>query len=288
MQIISILFPVVFIVLLGYGYARRYRPDMDVANGLVLRVFVPALAFDVISNGDFAVVSYKWLVLGGGIVVIGSGLIAWPVGRFLNYPSRAFVPTMMFNNCGNLGLPLAVLSFGNHAMEAALVLFLVSNIGHFTLGVYLFGGAVSWKGVLTNPVNLATFAALAINFGGVQVPEIILFPISMLGQIVIPLMLFSLGVRMYSASWGHLRAGIVAGLVCPFAGLVFGIFAAFILPLDEFQVKNLILFAALPPAVLNFLMAEQYRQQPELVASMVLAGNAMSVLVLSVVLWWLL
>lgn len=261
---------------------------MDVANGLVLRIFVPALAFDVISSGDFALMSYRWLLLGGAMVVLGSGLIAWPVGRILKYPGRAFVPTMMFNNCGNLGLPLAVLSFGDHALEAAVVLFLISNMGHFTLGVYLFGGAVSWWGVLSNPVNLATFAALAINFAGIQVPDIILFPISMLGDIVIPLMLFSLGVRMYSASWVHLRAGIVSGLVCPLSGLAFGVIAAYILPLDELQAKNLILFSALPPAVLNFLMSEQYRQQPEMVASMVLIGNAMSVLILTVVLWWLL
>jgi predicted permease len=93
---------------------------------------------------------------------------------------------------------------------------------------------------------------------------------------------------MYSASWVHLRAGIVAGLVCPLSGLAFGVIAAYILPLDEFQAKNLILFSALPPAVLNFLMSEQYRQQPEMVASMVLIGNAMSVLILTVVLWWLL
>ena len=93
---------------------------------------------------------------------------------------------------------------------------------------------------------------------------------------------------MYSASWVHLRAGIVSGLVCPLSGLAFGVIAAYILPLDELQAKILILFSALPPAVLNFLMSEQYRQQPEMVASMVLIGNTMSVLILTVVLWWLL
>ena len=128
---------------------------MDVANGLVLRVFVPALSFDVISSGDFQVVTYGWLLLGGAIVILGSGLIAWPVSRWFGFPARAFVPTMMFNNCGNLGLPLAVLAFGEHALEAAVVLFLISNLGHFTLGAWLFGGAVSWKGLATSPVNVA-------------------------------------------------------------------------------------------------------------------------------------
>jgi len=35
----------------------------------------------------------------------------------------------------------------------------------------------------------------------------------------------------------------------------------------------LIVFGALPPAVLNYMFAERYSQEPEKVASMVLIGN---------------
>ena len=261
---------------------------MDVANGLVLRVFVPALAFDVISSGDFQIISYRWLVLGGVIVILGSGLVAWPVAKFFKIPGRAFVPTMMFNNCGNLGLPVAVLAFGDYALEAAVILFLVSNLGHFTIGAWLFGGNISWKELATTPVNLATALALVFNFTGIQLPEFILLPISMMAQIVIPLMLFSLGVRMLNIQFEHWRIGFVGAMVCPLSGLVFAFIAMQFLPLNSLQFGVLVLFSALPPAVLNFLFAEQYRQQPELVASMVLIGNAFSVVILSIVLWWLL
>ena len=120
-----------------------------------------------------------------------------------------------------------------------------------------------------------------------QVPEIIAFPISMLGQIVIPLMLFSLGVRMLNVQFEHWKIGFVGALICPISGLVFALLAIDFLPLNQLQVGVLVLFSVMPPAVLNFLFAEQYRQQPELVASMVLLGNAMSIAVLSLVLWWL-
>ncbi len=288
MEIISILFPVVVIVLLGFLYAYKFEPDMGVANGLVLRVFLPALIFDVVAGGEFAIVTYRWLIIGGLLVIIGSGLIAWPIGRLLNYPNRAFVSSMMFNNCGNLGLPVAVLAFGEQGLGAAIILFLVSNLGHFTFGVYLFGGAVSWKSLLGNAVNVATILALVFNFTGVRLPEVIQFPITMLGQVGIPLMLFSLGVRMRRTQMEHWKIGVVSGLVCPLSGLLFAAVAIWILPLTTFQTGILILFSALPPAVLNFLFSERYNQQPEVVASIVLISNAMSVGVLSVVLWWLL
>ena len=50
----------------------------------------------------------------------------------------------------------------------------------------------------------------------------------------------------------------------------------------------LILFGALPPAVLNYIFAEQYRQEPERVASIVLVGNAASLLIIPLTLAWVL
>ena len=42
----------------------------------------------------------------------------------------------------------------------------------------------------------------------------------------------------------------------------------------------LLVFGALPPAVLNFLFAERYKQEPERVASIVLIGNLAALLFL--------
>ncbi|MDT8895507.1 hypothetical protein RSO41_12655 [Halomonas sp. I1] len=47
----------------------------------------------------------------------------------------------------------------------------------------------------------------------------------------------------------------------------------------------MLVFAALPPAVLNSLVAEQYRQQPHQVASLVLIGNLGSLVVMPLLLW---
>ncbi len=50
------------------------------------------------------------------------------------------------------------------------------------------------------------------------------------------------------------------------------------LDLDATQQGLLFLFGSLPPAVLNFMVAEQYGQEPGKVASIVLIGNMMAVL----------
>ena len=50
-----------------------------------------------------------------------------------------------------------------------------------------------------------------------------------------------------------------------------------VLELDDCQQGLLILFGCLPPAVLNFMVAEQYNQEPGKVASIVLIGNLASI-----------
>ena len=50
------------------------------------------------------------------------------------------------------------------------------------------------------------------------------------------------------------------------------------LGLDREQQGLLLIFGSLPPAVLNFMVAEQYRQEPAKVASIVLIGNVLSVI----------
>ena len=53
-----------------------------------------------------------------------------------------------------------------------------------------------------------------------------------------------------------------------------------LVPLPERERALLLVFGALPPAVLNYMFAERYNQEPEKVASMVLLGNLMAVIFL--------
>lgn len=41
---------------------------------------------------------------------------------------------------------------------------------------------------------------------------------------------------------------------------------------------QLLLFAALPPAVMQFMLAERYHQEPDKVGAMIMLGNALAIL----------
>jgi predicted permease len=217
-------------------------------------------------------------------LVLGSGLLAWPIARAAGVAVRTFVPPMMFVNSGNMGIPLLVLAFGEQAMPAAVVLFLIENFLHFSIGIRMLDRKAHLIGVLRAPVMVACLGGLAVNLAGLDLPEVIAQPVEMLGQVSIPLMLFTLGVRLIHVDLSDWRVGLLGSLARPLVGVVLASFLAWVLGLSEEQTRVLILFAALPPAVLNYVFAERYDQEPERVASIVLLGNAAALLTLPAVL----
>jgi len=285
-RIVAIIFPVFSIVAVGYLYGRYRRgTDMSSGNRINMEIFIPALIFDTLSASDYALADYLLITLGGAVIVLGSGLIAWPVARLLGYQWKTFVPPMMFNNSGNMGVPLIILTFGSAALPAAVLLFAVENFLHFLLGQQMITQRWSITKVMQNPMILATIIGISVAVSGLVVPEFLRLPIHMLGQIAIPLLLFSLGVRMISIDLNDWRIGSVAAVVCPLSGLAIGIPFVLLLPLPGEQASMLLLFSALPPAVLNFLVAERFNQEPQKVASIVLIANFASILVIPAVLW---
>ena len=137
-RIVAIIFPVFSIVAIGYFYARqRHDTDMSSGNRINMDIFTPALIFDYMSGSEYALSDYALLSLGCALVVLGSGLLAWPVARIFGYQSKTLVPPMMFNNCGNMGLPLAALTFGESMLPAAILLLAISNFFHFFIGQQL-------------------------------------------------------------------------------------------------------------------------------------------------------
>jgi len=276
-RLIGVILPVFFVIALGFVYARKAKPDMAWVNRLNMNVLAPALIFTALAGKDFDLAANRLLILACIGVVLGSGLLAWPFARLLRESPRTFVPPMMFNNCGNMGLPLAVLAFGQSGFSAMVALFTISNLLHFTLGVWIIDHHARFGSLLRNPMVLATFAGFAFAAFHPPMPDWLMQALKMTGDAMIPLMLISLGVRLSDVPWSSWRIGVVGGLVCPLTGIAMAALMAPVLGLDRAQQGLLLLFGCLPPAVLNFMVAEQFQQEPGKVASIVLIGNVMAI-----------
>ena len=272
-RLVAILFPIFGIVAAGYFYARHHKPEMAVANRLNMDVFVPALVFAAMAGKSFDLAAYAPLALGGFIVLASCGLLAWPLAKLLGSQPKTLVPPMMFNNSGNIGLPLAVLAWGEEALPAAVILFMVENTLHFSFGARLLDPHARLLTLWRVPVVAAAIVGLAVALLKIPVWQPLVIAIKMLGDVSVPLLLFSLGVRMTDVSFKEWKLATGSAVLRPVAGMLIAAGVIQLLGLQGREAAMLLVFGALPPAVLNFLFAERYRQEPERVASIVLIGN---------------
>ena len=274
LRIISIVFPIFLIVLVGYLYGRRHRPEMMAANRLNMEVFLPALIFSALAGKTFNLADNLPSAIGAVVVVIGSGIIAWPLARLLGYEPKTLVPPVMFNNVGNMGLPLMLLTFGDQALGAAVVLMLVMTLLQFALSPWMICGRSPLTMLWREPFFAAAALGVAVSLSGITVWAPLMAASKILGDISLGLMIFSLGVRLSTAQLSAWGIGVAGAIATPLTGMLIAWAFGELAGLSRSDQDILFLFGALPPAVSNFIFAERYNQEPDKVASIVMIGNA--------------
>jgi len=273
-DVFQVVAPVVTIAMIGFAYAWRRPVDMTVTNRITTDCLLPILIFSSLSGlapdwGEIALLSAYALA-----VVVGSGILAWPVLRLVGAPLRAIVPAMMFKNYGNLGLPLALFAFGEEGLRIMLIMCVAGNVLHFSLGFWILRGACDPQEILRNPIVLSAIAGLAFSAAGITLPQFVDASLDLLGTASIPLMLFALGVRLTRINIGDTRTALVGAAACPACGLLsFLILVALVPGIDGLERDVLLVFSVLPPAILNYMFAERFGVHPDAVAATVLAGT---------------
>ena len=293
-RILGIILPVFIIIGVGYAYARvrgeAVKADMTSVNRVSMEALCPLLVFTALAGKDFDLAHNGTLILAGVLISLGSGLLAWPLARVLGYDVRSFVPPMMYNNCGNMGLPLAVLAFGTAGLPAAVALFMACNLVYFSVGIKIIeigrsGAHSSPFKFLASPMMIAMMIGMAFSLLHIALPAPLFSALKMLGEACIPVMLFALGVRMMDVSFKSWHIGLIGAIACPVGGLAVAWLLDGMLTLTVAQRGQMYLFASLPPAVFCFMVAEQYKQEPDKVASIVLLGNLAALVFVPIGLW---
>lgn len=277
--------PILVIVLIGFFYARSVKPDLAGANRMVVDIALPLLIFTSLSTKVFDTETALRFASGSVLLIGLSGLLAWPLSRLAGLTPRAFLPCVMFANVGPIGIPLTVLAYGPQGLAPALILLVLSNLLHFSLGTGVMSGRVDWRMVYANPLVWSTLLGLAFSLAQLELPGWLTTPLTMIGSVLVPMMLLSLGARLAVAQIGDARVGATGAVLAVLIRLVACGVVLSLVPLQGVERGALILFASLPPAVFNFLLADRFRVEPGKVASLVVVGHVAGLAFLPLGIW---
>jgi malate permease and related proteins len=201
--------PVFFLIAAGFIFARWKKISLTSVTEIIVYLGTPSLVFSSLASkplfaGDI-------IVLSAGVVLIfaGVGLLIRLYFLLTGLRSRGFALPTLFMNAGNMGIPLALFAFGQEGLQRATLMFVIITFLQYSLGIYILNGRGNWTEIFRLPLIYAAIAGLFVNLAQIKIPELLLQPVVMLGQATIPIMLISLGYRLYQVE--SLAAGPRAG-----------------------------------------------------------------------------
>ncbi len=280
--------PVFFLIAVGFVFAHWKKISLTPLTELIVYLGTPSLVFTSLAGKPLIATDIATLFAGTVTMFAAVGLLIKLYFFSFRFRSRGFAMPSLFMNAGNMGLPLALFAFGEPGMQRATLLFVIITSFQYSLGIYILTGGSNWKEIFRLPLLYATIAGLSFNLGQVKIPELLFQPLALLGQSTLPLMLVGLGYRLHnfqSLQWGHALGGALLRI---FGGFAAAWFAVNLVGAAGVNRQVLLLYGALPAAVINFVLTEKYGEDPQLAASVVVLSTFISVFTIPVVLWLIL
>lgn len=276
-QIFAIVAPVLLCTGVGYAWGRLKRPfDPGIATALVSGIAAPCLIFHALTRLQVSAAALAQLAGATLVCYVAMGLLGWGVLRLARLPAHSYLPALMFPNGGNVGLPLCFLAFGAEGLALGIAWFAVGALGQFTVGITIAAGTASPGALLRQPLIYALALAFVFILAGTAPPVWLARTTEILGGMLIPLMLLSLGVSL--ATLKVTRPGRAAALSALrlAGGFAVGLAVAWAFGLTGAARGVLIIQSTMPVAIFNYIFAMQYKREPADVAGMIVITTLVS------------
>jgi len=304
MIFLNVVLPVFLIIVLGFGIRRIHFVDkffLDKISHLAYYVALPSLLVWKIGTASFDLSFNPRLIAGSYLAVLICGLAAYALARLLKLPAReagSFTQGSFWGNMTYIGLPILLAAYGEEALQRGGVLigFMnpVMNAAAVLALTRPLKGSMDWRSIvdlrsiLTNPVILACMVGLILSYFKIPFPTFAVNFLRFLSDLALPLALISMGGNL---SFEKVRKDYKAtAFACLFK--LFLIVGLGWMLFDWLGVRGLdfkvgVVLLACPTAFSSYLLSSKLGADKSLMSSDIMVSTILSMITLSLWLWWL-
>jgi predicted permease len=289
LQILQITAPVFLLTLAGFVWARKKLSfDLAFVTRLSINFSLPCLIFSVLVKVEIEPNVFHNIAMASFVSYATLGVVMWLGLRVSGLSIRAYLAPGVFANTGNIGLPVALLAYGQEGLAYSIVIFAVMAILSFTVGIYMVSGAGKLTEGLKQPLVYASVLGGLFTLKGWEIPAWLLNSLDLAGQIAIPLMLLTLGVSIAKLTVGEVGRAVILSIAKLVLCTAVALLVVQIFDLTDTVRGVLVLQLIMPVAVTSYLLAERYRAEPDKVAGTVVISTLISIVTIPVALAMLL
>ena len=291
--------PIFLLIVAGHAFKRWGFPGDEFwvpAERLSYFVFLPALIIHTLAGADLAGIRIGGLAVAAISMALATTALALFARPILQTDGPAFTSILQGSIRLNsyIGFAFALAFYGAPglaiaAVFVAIMMPIVNIICVAALVAYGAGERISWSrvtiGVATNPLILGCLAGAALNTVAGTIPSWVTGVLGILAQAALPLALLCGGAGLDFSSRRTRRRLILATSaykLAIFPALAWGIVVLTGITGVSFAV--VMLFAATPASPSTYVLARQLGGDADLMAGIVTAQTALSVISISVVL----
>ena len=286
-RILGIMAPSVLLAMIGFAWHRSGTDfPRDFVTNLVLNIALPALVFYSLVSAQIDTNTLWTIGLATLLVHVLFLLVSAPLLHVTGKDRRLSV-TFTVGNTGNLGLPLCMLAFGDIGLTYAITFFAVQSILLFTIGEAIYAGSMDMHRMLKSPVIYAIAAALVVRVVEIPVHDILLDTTRILGQLVVPIMLITLGVSIAGMKAARLSSNVIWSAVRTLLAIAIGFGVAELFQFEGAMRGVLVLETVVPVAVFNYLLAYRHKMDSSEISGLILVTHVGALFYLPIVLAFL-
>lgn len=281
-ELLAILAPIVISVGAGFIWGKSGTDfPSDFISRIVMNIGTPCLIISAMANVEVQPEVMGQVALATAFTMVAMGILGWLLLRWMNLEAAIYLPPLVFPNNGNMGLPLCLFAYGQTGLALALGSFMVMMVATFTVGLFIVtsseGGTLKkFQSIAKQPVIHSMIIAVALLVTDTELPRWIGNTLDLLGGIAIPLMTIALGVSLATLKIRFWKRSLFFSVLRVGGGLSLGYIVCEFMGLSGISRNVVLLQAAMPVAVFNYLLALRYGHKPEEVAAMVLVSTLMA------------
>jgi predicted permease len=294
----DILFSFGLVILSGIAFRRLKPGGIDTGvlrqgiNSVVLNIFLPALCIRTlyISPLDMEALlipATAW------ITTLSALAVAWACyrlsGKFFHLSQKetgVLVISAAFGNVTYLGLPVLTGLYGQAAAKYAIFYDLLAT----TPVLWLAGASIAARygegrrldikesilAIVSLPPIWGIVLGAALRASGIALPAFVMRTLDLLGGLVVPLMIFSIGLALALPKVSHALAVIPAVAIKMLVSPSLSFLAARQLGLQGEVLDAMLLEGAMPTMVLSLLIASRFGLDVSLSAFMIVVTTLLS------------
>ncbi|MDQ0483642.1 AEC family transporter [Guptibacillus hwajinpoensis] len=291
---VDIIVPVFILIGIGVLLHRIFHFDLYTLAKVNIYFVVPGFIFLKLYETAFSLslfLSVLWFFL---ILIFVLYFISAGISRLFRYSKSVratFTNSILFYNSGNYGVPVNDLVFKHDpfAMSIQVIILTFQNILTFSWGIFALKTVEGNKlsavvGYFKMPVLYAMILGIGFNLLNVDVPEFVLIPANYIADAMVALALVTLGAQVAQLRFAKNLSVVYVSLILRLImGPAIALAIIYLLGLQGVIAQALLISSAMPTAVNSAIIAQEYENEPELAAQIVLASTVLSMVTVTVV-----